>query len=157
MTTELQPHRSGGVATLLGATCSAVGAGALVAVLALAVAGGGAAGAALAGAALALVVMAFGAFAVDLVATVMPAASLLVALLTYALQLVLMTVLLTAASDVDALAGHGRAGWLVAAVVAVVLVWTLSQLVLASRRRIPAYDVALPGEARSADVRVSVR
>jgi len=159
MTTETKLHRSGGVVTLLGAASFSLCVGlVLVAVVAIA---GGPASAAGAGVVLGLAVLAFGAFAVDAVAGIMPAASLLVALMTYVLQLALMTLVLVAASRSDALAGEGRGSWLVAGVIASVLAWTLAQLVLATRRRIPAYDIVLPSEKSavidSAFDRVSVR
>lgn len=79
------------------------------------------------------------ALAVALVARVLPAASLLVALLTYTLQVVLLALVFAA------LVGSGWAGgavsprWLGAAVVTAALVWTGAQLVLLTRLREPIY------------------
>jgi len=147
MTTESkQDRRTRGAAPLLGAAIGALAAGILVALAGLAIDGTPALLAGGGGVLLALVVMALGAFTVDLVARVMPAASLLVALLTYVLQLVLMTVALLGVERAGALDDRGHGLWLAGGVVAVVVVWGVAQLVLTTRRRIPVFDVALPGE-----------
>lgn len=142
MTTEprrTRPSRGAGV--LVG---SAVATLLLVAVLvaAAAVAAGtrGATGAAVGGLVV-LGVCCLGLFSVHVVSHVLPAAALVFALFTYTLQVVVMTLALMAVtrSDLDM-----HEGWFVGGVIAAVGAWTVTQIVLSTRRRIPAYDVELP-------------
>lgn len=145
MTTETprdtaRTRRDGGSAVLAGAALGTVAAGALVALVGALVDGAPAAYGALVGAVLAAGVMAFGLVTVNVVAGLMPGASLMFALLTYALQLLLVLVALTA---LDGVAGPGEAlsrGWLAGALIGTVLVWLVVQVVLAARARIPVYD-----------------
>ena len=148
MTTESkQVHAPSGVGTLLGAASWALPAGLLVALLGFAVDGPTALYAGLAGALVTVAVLAGGALAVDAVARVMPAASLLVALLTYVCQLLVLTVALLGLAD-------GADGtvtrWAAGATVGITLVWTIAHVVLATRRRIAVYDIVLPGQDPSA-------
>jgi len=101
----------------------------------------------LSGAAATAVVLAGGALGVGVVARVMPAASLLLALLTYACQVLALTVVMAVVSD---RAGDTVTAWAALALIAVTLTWTLAHLVLSTRRRIAAFDVVLPGEGTSA-------
>lgn len=145
MTTALRSttkdRRASGLRVLAGAGIAAVAAG-----LALAVVGGFAGGAdaargALVGTLLAVGVFAFGAVTVEGVSTVMPSASLLVALLTYALQVVLMALVLVALDGSGAL-DHGLdGGWVGGAVIAATVCWLIAQVVLTTRRRIPVFDL----------------
>lgn len=142
MTTEPRPHAGHAVSrVLVGAVVVT-----LVAGLGLALVGGLAVDApaaygALVGTLLAVAVLAFGSFSVNVVAGVMPAASLMVALLTYALQVVLMVVVLLAISRSGLLDDTLRRGWLAGAVIAGTLVWMVAQVVLTTRTRIPVYDL----------------
>jgi len=90
-------------------------------------------------------VLASGAAVVGLTARVLPAASLLVALLTYTLQLVLVVVVMVALADSPAVAERLSASWFAGAVIACALTWTVAQVVVSTRVRIPAYD--LPRDA----------
>lgn len=130
---------------LLGAASAAAVVGLVVAGVAALAGGTGAAGAALVGAGVTLAVLLFGSFAVDLVATVMPGASLLFALLTYALQLLLMLVALAAVDGSGAFASTAESRALGVAAIGVALAWTAAQVRLATRRRIPVYDLPVPG------------
>lgn len=132
-----------------------VGAAALVPGLAVAGAGWWLRGpdAALAAAVGALVVLGillFGSTAVDLVAGLMPGASLAVALMTYALQLVLLVAMLVAASESPLFAEAAERRWLFAGLLAVMLGWMVGQVVAAVRVRIPVYDLSRTPASRPA-------
>jgi ATP synthase protein I len=144
MTTETLHHtRISGARVLVGAA-----AGALVVTVAVVVAGAIAGGApaaygALVGALLVLVVFGLGAFAVNAVATWMPAASMLVALLTYTLQVLVLGLVFWALRGSGALGSTLDARWLAAAVIAGTLAWLTVQVVQATRQRIPVYELAV--------------
>jgi len=140
MTTESTQDTRPGFSPLLGA----LAAGAvtvLVLVVAAAVVGGRAAvvGAA-AGGVLTLVVFTAGIAVVTVVARLMPSASLLVALMTYALQLLVLALCVAAIERADVGAEDLSRGWFAAAVIAVTLLWVAGQLVTATRQRIPAFE-----------------
>lgn len=101
------------------------------------------------GAAMVLVVFSFGAVTVGLVAMVAPAVSLVVALLTYTLQVVLVAVVYLALSRGGALDGPVDARWLSGAVIAGTLVWTTAQIVVTTRSRRPIYDLPEQGPEAS--------
>jgi hypothetical protein len=125
--------RTAGLATLL--------AGGLVIVLAALVAGApGAAGAAI-GAAAVVVFFCFGALTVNAVSTVAPGASLLVALLTYTLQVVLLFVVFAALAASPAVGASVDQHWVAGAVILGTLVWVVGQIVAATRSRLPVYDL----------------
>lgn len=86
-------------------------------------------------------VFTFGAFAVDAVAGVLPGAALLVALLTYTLQVVVMALAFVALSRSGALGDTVSRGWLGGSVIAGTLVWMVVQVVLSMSRRTPIYDL----------------
>lgn len=94
----------------------------------------------------ALLVLAAGTAVVHAVAGLAPAASLLVALLTYTLQLVVLALVVTALGR-SGLAGDtvSREGFAVG-VVAATLVWLTAQVWRATRLRLPAYDLPAVGE-----------
>jgi ATP synthase protein I len=121
-----------------------VGAG-LLTVAAAALAGGGpaASGAAL-GAAMVCLFFGFGTLAVGLVASVVPAASLLVALLTYSLQVLLMGAVLVGLTRSGALDRTVDAGWLAGTLIGGTLLWSAAQIVAHNRSREPLYRPA-PG------------
>jgi len=93
-----------------------------------------------AGGALALAVFASGIGVVGLVARMMPAASLLVALMTYTLQLLVLALCLAAIERADVSAETLSRGWFVAGVIAVTVLWMVGQVVAVTRQRIPVYD-----------------
>lgn len=94
------------------------------------------------GTAVTVVVLATGFMVVDLVAGLMPAASLMVAVLTYTLQLVLLGLLLAALRGAEDVEQTLSPGWFASGVIAVALTWTVCQVVQAMRARIPLYDLA---------------
>ncbi len=139
-TTGLNP-RSSGARALVGAVVATVVVGLVLVALAAAVADRPAVLGALVGSAVGVVVFAFGTFSVDAVAKLMPAASLLVALVTYTLQIVVMALVFVALSRSGLLGADLDRGWLGGAIIAVALVWSAAQLRLATTARIPAYDL----------------
>lgn len=145
MTTESQKHTPGtGGSVLLGAAGAALVAGLAVALAGALVAGAAAAYGALAGTALAVLVFAFGAGVVHVVAGLLPAASLLVALLTYVLQVVAMALVLVALDGSGLMDATLDRRWLAGAVVVGTFAWIGTQVVLHARARIPVYE--LPGQ-----------
>lgn len=142
MTTESTPGTRARVSPLLGA----VAAGS-VAVLVLVVAasltdGRPAVVGAASGGVLTLVVFALGVAVVGAVARLLPAASLLVALLTYALQLLVLALVVAAIQRAGVGAETLSRGWFAAGVIAVTLLWLVGQVVAATRQRIPLYDAS---------------
>ncbi len=157
MTTETrQDARLTGVRTLVRSSAAALVTGAVVSVVALGFSGVAGLGAALIGTLVVVVVLFSGALIVTVVADLMPNASLLVALMTYTLQMVVLAVVLIPLSRSAWATAHLEAPWLAAAVIAGALVWTVAQVLLATRVRIPVYDLpdpvvaaASPSEAAS--------
>ena len=95
MTTETrQDARRTGVSTLVRASAAAAVIGLAIALVALVVAGGAGFLAAMIGAVVVVAVLFSGALVVTVVADLMPAASLLVALMTYTLQMALLALVL---------------------------------------------------------------
>lgn len=124
---------------LRAAAVSALAAGVVVVVAAVAGGGSAAAGAAVGGA-IAVGVLAFGALAVDAVSRLMPAASLLFAMVTYTFQVVLLALVFVALHRSGLLDRELDRNWLGGAIIAGVLVWTVVQIRLATTARIPAFD-----------------
>jgi hypothetical protein len=107
----------------------------------------GALGAAI-GVGMVLVFFGFGALTVNAVAAVSPGASLLVALLTYVLQVVAVGVVFVALRSSGALDGTVDAGWVAGTLIAATVCWLVAQVVAATRSRQPLYDLpAGAGEA----------
>ncbi|SFB72463.1 hypothetical protein SAMN04487968_101156 [Nocardioides terrae] len=147
MTTESKQVRvATGAGTLLGAASWALAIGAAVALVGLVVDGRPALAGGLTGAVTTAVVLAGGALCINVIARVMPSVSLMIALLTYALQVVVLTMVMAVVSES---ADDTVTLWAAVALIAVTLTWSLAHLLLSTRRRIAAYDVALPGEGTS--------
>jgi hypothetical protein len=100
----------------------------------------GAAGAAI-GAGMVLLFFGTGAFVVNAVASVSPAAALLVALLTYLLQVVLVAVVLIALDRSGLLGSTVDRGWAAGSVIAATLVWSATHIISVGRSRQPLYDL----------------
>lgn len=96
-------------------------------------------------------VFGFGGLVVGVVARVAPATSLLVALLTYTLQVVVVGLVYVALSSGGALERDVDARWLSGAVIAGTLAWTTTQILVTVRTRQPVYD--LPSSGTEASVR----
>ena len=120
----------------------------LVAAAAVVTGSSGAAGAAI-GATMVCLVFAFGAVVLGIVALVAPAASLLVALLTYTLQVVLVGLVYVGLSGGGALDGSVDAKWISGAVIACTLAWTTTQIVVSTRVRQPIYELGSQGAEAS--------
>ncbi|SDD74151.1 hypothetical protein [Nocardioides lianchengensis] len=142
MTTESKKDpRASGTRVLLLAALAALSLGLVGALAGALTAGSAAAYGALVGTALVLAVIGFGSTVVNVVATVMPAASLMVALLTYTLQVVLMGLVFAALSGSGLLDDTLDREWLAGVVIVGTFVWLTAQVVLTTRMRIPAYDL----------------
>ena len=139
MTTESKHSTRSGSSPLLGALGSGVVAVLLLVGAAAVVDGRPAVLGALVGGVLTLLVFALGVGLVSLVARLLPPASLLVALMTYVLQLLVLGVCV-GAIDASVDAATLSRGWFAAAVIAVTALWVVGQLVAATRQRIPAYE-----------------
>lgn len=133
------PATGGGV--LLGAAALAAGSGLVVAAAGALARGSEQGLGALVGTAVVVGVMLFGAASVDLVAGVVPQFALLFALLTYLLQVLALALVFVALQRSGALEGDLDRRWLGGAAIAAVLGWTTAHVVLATRRRIPVYDL----------------
>ncbi len=141
MTTESKQDTPGGGSVLLGAAAGALLLGAVAVVVGAFAGGSPAAYGALAGTLLVVGVFGFGSFVVNAVAGAMPAASLLVALLTYTLQVATMALALVALNRSGLLDDSLDRGWLAGAVIVGTLGWMVTQIVLATSLRLPAYDL----------------
>lgn len=143
MTTESRNQpRDAGALVLLGSALVALGGGLATVVIALLVAGSDQVRGALVGTALVVTVLAVGAFVVHLVAGMLPTASLLVALLTYTLQLVVLAVALVLVERSEAATDALDREWLAAAVIAATAAWLVGQIWFTARARIPVYELA---------------
>ncbi len=120
-------------ALLVGSGLAAVGA---------VVEGSAAAYGAAVGAGIAAAVFLLGSLLVNVVAGLAPSASLLVALLTYALQVVLMAVVFAALSRASAFSEPTARVWLAASVIAATVTWMVAHIWFATRQRIPLYDLS---------------
>ncbi len=151
MTTETLHHtRDAGARVLLGAAAAATVVTLGAALAGLLVSGPAAGAGALVGALLVLLVFGLGAFAVNAVASMMPAASLLVALLTYTLQVVLMGLVFWGLSTSGALGEQLDERWLAGTVIVGTLVWLAVQIRRSMRARIPAYELGPTDRPRGA-------
>lgn len=96
-------------------------------------------------------VFAFGSVVLGAVTRVAPATSLLVALLTYTLQVVLVGMVYVVLRAEGLLDRTLDARWLSGAVIAGTLAWTTTQVVVVARSRQLAYE--LPAQGAEASVR----
>jgi len=94
---------------------------------------------------------AFGAVVLAVVTRLAPAVSLVVALLTYMLKVVLIGLVFLGLSRSGALTSSVDAQWLGGTVIACTLMWVSTQIVFTMRARQLAYD--LPSHAKEASTR----
>lgn len=139
-----QADRDSGVSVLVGAGAAALVLGLAATLVGAVVSGSEAAFGALVGTLLVVGVLGFGSFVVNVVAGLMPAAALMVAMLTYTLQVVLMGVVFAALSRSGLLDSSIDRRWLAGAVIGGTAIWLVSQVVLTTRRRIPVYELPAP-------------
>ncbi len=147
--TTAQPTPHGG-RPLLGPLSVTAVLGLVVVGLAAVLTGPAGAAGALIGTAMVVAVFAFGAVVLGVVAMVAPAASLLVALLTYTLQVVVVGLVYVGLRSGGALDTTVDARWLSGAVIAATLAWTTTQIVATTRVRRPLYDLPSREEEASA-------
>ena len=124
---------------------STVGIAVVCVTLAALLSGGSAALGASIGFAMVLAFFGLGSLTMDVVALVSPPASLLVALLTYTLQVVAVGVVFLALDASDALGSTVDAGWLAGSVIVATFGWLAAQTVAATQSRQPLYDLPAPG------------
>lgn len=110
-------------------------------VLGAATSGSAAAWGAVVGVLVTVVIFAFGTASVGVVAGIMPSFSLVAAMLTYVLQLLVLLVVLMALGRSGLLEETLARGWIAAGVIAATGVWVVSHVVLMMRLRIPVYDL----------------
>lgn len=141
MTTESKQDTRPGVTVLLGAAIAGAAVVVLLAVVAAITGGVDAAVAAGIGGGMALGIFFFGTAALHVVAGVMPTMSLLFALLTYTLQVALMTLLMVGINQSGAFTTSVTRGWLAAGVILTTITWMGAQIWRATHLRLPAYDL----------------
>lgn len=142
MTTETLRHtRNPGLRVLLGAAWTGLLAAGVVVLVAALTGPAPALWGALVGGGMTLAVFAGGSLVVDFVAGHLPAASLLVAVLTYTLEVVLLGLVFWQLDSSGALGDTLSGTWLGVAVIAVTIGWLAGQIVLTARARIPTYDL----------------
>jgi ATP synthase protein I len=145
MTTEPRTApRIRGTAVLVRTAGATLLLGLLAILLGALVSGSAAAYGALVGTVLVVGIFGFGTFTVNAVAALMPTASLLVAVMTYTLQVVVMALAFIALAGSGALDETIDRAWLGGTVIAGTMVWLVVQIVLATHSRIPVYDISLP-------------
>lgn len=132
--------RSGG-ALVAGAAAFTVLIGGAITALGFLTAGEAAGWGALVGAVVAGFFFTFGTLTVHVVANLMPQAALMVALLTYTLQVVLVLLVFLALSRSGVIGRDLDASWLAGGVIGATAAWLIGQLVLFTRARIPAFEV----------------
>ena len=140
MTTESMHRTRSGSSPRLGALGSGAVAVVVLAVAAVLLDGRPAVVGAVVGGLVTLAVFGFGTALVSLVARLVPAASLLVALLTYTLQLLVLALVVAGLERADLDAATLSRGWFAAGVIAVTALWLVGQVVAATRQRIPVYE-----------------
>ena len=138
--------RTGSARPIVRTALLTVACGLAAAVLAGLVHGRSAALGVLVGLAIAVIVLGGGALLVDAVALVMPAASLLLALLTYTLQLLVVLLAFVALEGSGLLGASLDRAWLGGTVIAATMVWLAWQLRCFLVRRLPVFDLPAPGE-----------
>lgn len=140
MTTDSPRTRQPGVRVLLAAGVVGLAVVVTTVLLAALAHGGDAALAAAVGGGAAVVVFAFGTTVVHVVSTVSPGASLLVALMTYALQLAALALLVVAISEAPFVRSDQARAWFAVGVIVATIGWMVAQIVWATRLRLPAYE-----------------
>lgn len=148
MNTTATPRttRTGSASALLGAGLAVAATGGVATVLGALVSGSSAAYGAVVGTLMVVAVLGLGSMVVNVIAGAMPSAALLVALLTYTLQVVMMGLLFAVLAESGALDGTLDAQWLGGTVIVGTLLWLAIQIVLTTRLRIPVYDLPEAGE-----------
>lgn len=143
MTTESNERpRDAGLRILGGVMLAALGAAVVVTAVGALLGGRPSAAGAAAGAFSVALVMGFGTYVVHVVAQAVPGLSLMMALMTYVLQIVMIGAFFLLLVRAGALGDSVDGPWLVAGVVVASLTWSAVQIWLSSRARIPMYDLS---------------
>lgn len=145
MTTESKQDTRPGGSVLLGAAGAALVAGLAMALAAWLFSDATAVRSVLASTLLVVVVIGFGVFVLNTVASVMPGATVLVALVTYALQLVVMAAVVLQLVRSGMMADTLDRRWFGGGVAVATLAWMVAQVVAATKARIPVYDLPEAG------------
>jgi len=146
MTTETHRDTRPGGSVLLGAAVAALLVGLVLTVVAGLVSGGTAALSAAVSTGLVVVVIGFGVFVLNTVASIMPSATVLVALVTYALQLVVLAAVALTLIRNGVLESTLDRRWFGGGVALTTAAWMVAQIVAATKARIPVYDLPEAGE-----------
>lgn len=155
MTTAPQTTRSGPRPGAVGpvvraALVTTLSLGLVAALVGFAVAGTPALLGVLVGTAMVCTFFAVGAVVLDVVAALAPATSLLVALLTYTLKVVLIGLVFVALTRSGLMEHDIDARWLGGTVIAGTLAWLVAQVVASTRVRIPVYELGVPKRSAEA-------
>lgn len=145
MTTESKQDTRPGAQLLLGAAGAAFAAGLLMALIAGLVADLTAFRSVAVSTLLVVVVIGFGVFVLNTVASIMPSATVLVALVTYAVQLVVLAAVVLGFARNGMMDGTFDRRWFGGGVAVATLAWMVAQIVAAMRARIPVYDLPEAG------------
>lgn len=145
MTTESKQDARPGVQLLLGAAGAALVAGSVMALIAWLVADLTAFRSVAVSTLLVVVVIGFGVFVLNTVASIMPSATVLVALVTYAVQLVVLAAVVLGFARNEMMDGAFDRRWFGGGVAVATLAWMVAQIVAAVRARIPVYDLPEAG------------
>ncbi|MQW75523.1 hypothetical protein GHK92_06530 [Nocardioides sp. dk4132] len=143
------PHRHSGARVLVWAAATTAGLGLVACAVGGLVGGSAAALGVLVGALIAVAVFSFGSFTVHTVAGLMPSASMLFALLTYALQVLLLLLALVAIEEAGLVEDTLDRVWLAGGIIGGTLVWMVAQVVWTVRARIPVFDLPASGAGRT--------
>lgn len=145
MTTESKQDTRPGASALLLAAAAAFVTGVLMTLVAWLVSDATAVRSVVLSTLLVVVVIGFGVFVLNTVASIMPGATVLVALVTYALQLVVMAAVVLQLVRSGMMADTLDRRWFGGGVAVATLAWMVAQIVAATRARIPVYDLPEAG------------
>lgn len=145
MTTESKQDTRPGASVLLGAAAAAFVTGVLMTLVAWLVSDATAVRSVVLSTLLVVMVIGFGVFVLNTVASIMPGATVLVALVTYALQLVVMAAVVLQLVRSGMMADTLDRRWFGGGVAVATLAWMVAQIVAATRARIPVYDLPEAG------------
>lgn len=145
MTTESKQDTRPGAFVLLGAAGAAFVAGLVMTLVAWLFADFTAVRSVAVSTLLVVVVIGFGVFTLNTVASIMPSATVLVALVTYTLQLVVLAAVVLTLARNEMLDDTFDRRWFGGGVAVATLAWMIAQIVAHLRARIPVYDLPEAG------------
>lgn len=145
MTTESKQDTRPGAFVLLGAAGAAFAAGLVMTLVAWLAADGTAVRSVAVSTLLVVVVIGFGVFTLNTVASIMPSATVLVALVTYTLQLVVLAAVVLTLARNGMMDDTFDRRWFGGGVAVATLAWMIAQIVAHLRARIPVYDLPEAG------------